>query len=176
MNIDGHCHTKTIFHRGLHSPTETLSHMEFVHDPRRGRTSVSIKGRKRRTSAFSEYPPLLCAGGFPRSYSTAICCAASIMPRIDRIRLEYQNAEASQYASTMALQEKEPMVAAARMALWGMIMCQPEIRLIQINSDSEMADARSIKVTYSNRDELQFGQLAGPSAIQVIEYLMELFG
>lgn len=39
------------------------------------------------------------------------------MPRMERMRLEYQNAEASQYASTIALQEKEPMVAAARMAL-----------------------------------------------------------
>lgn len=34
------------------------------------------------------------------------------------MRLEYQNAEASQYASTIALQENEPMVAAARMAHW----------------------------------------------------------
>ena len=34
------------------------------------------------------------------------------------MRLEYQNAEASQYASPIALHEKEPMVAAAKMALW----------------------------------------------------------
>ena len=115
-NIDGHCHINTIFHRGLHAPTESLSHTGSVRDPR-GRISVSIRGRKRRTSAFCECPPSACVGGFPRSCSTATCCDASNMPRIDRRRLEYQNAEASQYASVTAFQEKEPMVAAARMAL-----------------------------------------------------------
>lgn len=39
------------------------------------------------------------------------------MPKIEKTRLEYQKADASQYASSIALQEKEPMVAAARMAL-----------------------------------------------------------
>ena len=43
---------------------------------------------------------------------------------MEKMRLEYQKAEASQYASWMALQEKEPMVAAARMALWNGLVCQ----------------------------------------------------
>lgn len=112
----GHCHIKTIFHRGLHSPTEFPSRTESVRDPR-VRTSVSIRGKKRRTTSFSELPLSACVGGFPSSCSTAICCAASNRPSIESIRLEYQKAEASQYASSTALQEKEPMVAAARMAL-----------------------------------------------------------
>ena len=116
MNIEGHCHIKTIFHRGLHSPTDLLSQAEPLRDPC-GRTSVRIRGRKRRTPALSKISSCLCVGGFPRSCSTALCCAASNIPRMERIRLEYQNAEASQYASTIALQENEPMVAAARIAL-----------------------------------------------------------
>lgn len=115
--MDGHCHINTIFHRGLHSPTELLSHTESVRNSR-GRTSVEMRGRKRRTPSLSKESPFACVSGLPKSCSTAACCAVSNRPRIERMRLEYQNAEASQHASAIALQEKEPMVAAARMALW----------------------------------------------------------
>lgn len=115
-NIDGHCHMKTIFHRGFHSPTDSLSLTEPVREPLY-LTSLSIRSRKRRTSAFSGYPPFGNFGGFPRSCSTAICCAARSMARTERTRLEYQNADASQYASPTAFHENEPMVAAAKIAL-----------------------------------------------------------
>ena len=115
-NIGEHCQIKTIFHRGLHCPTQSLSCIESVRNPC-GRTSVSIRGRKRRKCTFFEWLLFACVGGLPKICSTVTCCAASKMPRIEKIRLEYQKAEASQYASPIAFQEKEPMVAAAKMAL-----------------------------------------------------------
>lgn len=57
-------------------------------------------------------------GGFPINCRTVTCCAESNIPRIERTRLEYQNADASQYASATAFQEKEPIAAAARIALY----------------------------------------------------------
>lgn len=64
------------------------------------------------------------------------------MPKIEKTRLEYQNAAASQYASSIAFQEKEPMVAAARMALWNNANGSAKEHIL---SNSERANAQMDK-------------------------------
>ena len=91
-NIVGHCQAKTIFQRGFHVPIPSTSPRTSLPAPF---TSVSISGRYLRTSAFEKT-------AFPsprravRRSSTVSCCAESIMPRMERTRLQYQKAGASQ--------------------------------------------------------------------------------
>ena len=76
--------------------------------------SLNITERYRRTCFILHR--IGSSGGWPKNWSTVTCWAASRIPIIEKTRLEYQKADASQYASAIGLQEKDPNVAAARIA------------------------------------------------------------
>lgn len=78
-------------------------------------------------------------------------------------RLQYQNVEASQYELGMALQEKDPMTAAASIAHWMLVQ-------------SRFYCSQSRGVAYSDRDELQLLKLSGSPAINQIPELAGLCG
>ena len=77
--------------------------------------SVSISGKNRLAlvSSFVLYTP---SGTLvpPMRSKTVICCVARHTPKIEKTRLPFQSAGASQYASSRPDQENEPMTAPAR--------------------------------------------------------------
>ena len=90
---------------------------------------------------------------------------------METTRLEYQSAEANQYASRIAFQENEPITAAAKIA-----HCKGNQSNQEEVSRSEGRCSCQKDPTNSNRDKVQFYELAFPPAIQVLQQFAIFFG